>query len=77
MSEPASPVGGPVSDQELLGLLRALKGQDVAFLIVVTSDLRVGTFPEYRSTPELPKLPDFLHWLADQAVPTTTTEDAR
>lgn len=68
-----SAVGGPLADQEILGLLRTLRGQDVAFMLVVTSDLRVGTFPEYRPTPELPTLPDFLRWLADQAVPTTTT----
>lgn len=68
MSAPQPTVGAPLSDQELLSLLRSLKGQGVAFLLVATSDLRIGTFPEYRPTPQHPTLPDFLRWLADQAV---------
>jgi hypothetical protein len=71
VSEPQPSVGAPVSDQEILGLLRSLRGLGVAFMLVVTSDLRIGTFPEYRPTPQHPTLPDFLHWLADQAIPTT------
>lgn len=68
MSEPQPSIGAPVSDQEIQSLLRSLRGLGVAFMLVVTSDLRIGTFPEYRPTPQHPTLPDFLHWLADQAI---------
>jgi len=67
-------VGEPLSDNEILSLLRSLRGQGVAFLLVVTSDLRIGTFPEYRPSHEHPTLPDFLRWLADRAVPTSREE---
>jgi hypothetical protein len=70
-------LGEPLSDQEILSLLRSLKGQHVAFLLVVTSDLRIGTFPEYRPTSEHPTLPDFLRWIADTAIPATTTPPPR
>lgn len=69
VSEPQPSVGAPLADAEIADLLRGLRGQAVAFILVVTSDLRVGTFPPYRPTPALPTVPDFLRWVADKAVP--------
>lgn len=58
--------GGPMTQRELVDLLKTLGAERVSFFLLATVDGRVATFPQFRATPEVPDVPAFLRRLADE-----------
>ena len=62
---------GPLPQRELVDALKALARAEVTLLLAITTDRRIGTWPPFQPTEELPDLPSFLRWLANTMEPNT------